>query len=59
MASIEIPIQSITIDLDNLPRYDVAVGLNKDCDIPIDEEEWETENDDSDDSESYYSSDDE
>ncbi|CAL2225477.1 unnamed protein product [Prunus armeniaca] len=63
--SIEIPIQSITIDLGDLPRYDVAVGPSNDDDVVIkeaeeeEEEDWETESDDSDDNESYYSSDDE
>ncbi|CAL8119437.1 unnamed protein product [Prunus armeniaca] len=59
--SIEIPIQSITIDLGDLPRYDVAMGLSNDDDVVIEgeEEDWETESDDSDDNESYYSSDDE
>ncbi|CAL8169139.1 unnamed protein product [Prunus armeniaca] len=46
VSSIEIPIQSITIDLGDLPRYDVPVGPNY-------------ESDDSDDNEGYYSSDDE
>jgi len=63
VSSIEIPIQSITIDLGNLPRYDGAAGPNNDGDVVIEEEEeeedWETENDGSDDNESYYSSDDE
>ncbi|CAL8112799.1 unnamed protein product [Prunus armeniaca] len=56
VSSIEIPIQSITIDLDDLPRYDVPVGPNYESD---EEEDWETESDDSDDNEGYYSSDDE
>ncbi|CAL2247822.1 unnamed protein product [Prunus armeniaca] len=55
VSSIEIPIQSITIDLDDLLRYDVLVGPNYESD---EEEDWETESDDSDDNESYYSSDD-
>ena len=62
VSSIEIPIQSITIDLGDLPRFDVAVGPSNDDDAVIEEEEeedWETESDDSDDNESYYSSDDE
>ncbi|CAL2247718.1 unnamed protein product [Prunus armeniaca] len=66
VSSIEIPIQSITIDLGDLPRYDVAVGPSNDDDVVIEEaeeeeeeEDWETESDDSDDNESYYSSDDE
>ncbi|CAL8115509.1 unnamed protein product [Prunus armeniaca] len=66
VSSIEIPIQSITIDLGDLPRYDVAVGPSNDDDVVIEEAEeeeekddWETESDDSDDNESYYSSDDE
>ncbi|CAL9011605.1 unnamed protein product [Prunus brigantina] len=57
VSSIEIPIQSITIDLGDLPRYDVAVGPRNDDDVVIEEEEeedWETESDDSDDNESYY-----
>ncbi|CAL2248342.1 unnamed protein product [Prunus armeniaca] len=52
---------SITIDLGDLPRYDVAVGPSNDDDIVIEEEEeedWETKSDDSDDNESYYSSND-
>jgi hypothetical protein len=57
VSSIEIPIQSITIDLGDLPRYDVVVGPNDDSDGS--EEDWETESDDSDDDEGYYSSDDE
>ncbi|CAL2247936.1 unnamed protein product [Prunus armeniaca] len=56
VSSIEIPIQSITIDLGDLPRYDVPVGPNYESD---EEEDWETESDDSDDNEGYYSSDDE
>ncbi|BBN67898.1 hypothetical protein Prudu_222S000100 [Prunus dulcis] len=61
VSSIEIPIQSITIDLGDLPRFDVAVGPSNEDDVVIEEEEedWETESDDSDDNESYYSSDDE
>ncbi|BBG96738.1 hypothetical protein Prudu_005627 [Prunus dulcis] len=62
VSSIEIPIQSITIDLGDLPRFDVAVGPSSEDDVVIadeDEEDWETESDDSDDNESYYSSDDE
>ena len=57
VSSIEIPIQSITINLGNIPRYDGPVHTNDDGDVPIDDEEWDTENDDSDESESYYSSD--
>ncbi|CAL2228326.1 unnamed protein product [Prunus armeniaca] len=56
VSSIEIPIQSITIDLGDLPRYDVPVGPNYESD---EEEDWETESDDSDDNEGYYSSDNE
>ncbi|CAL2252420.1 unnamed protein product [Prunus armeniaca] len=56
---IEIPIQSIIIDLGDLLRYDVAVGHHNDDDVVIEEEDWETETDDSDYNESYYSSDDE
>ncbi|KAM1195601.1 hypothetical protein ACFX2J_022062 [Malus domestica] len=59
VSSIKILIQPITIDLSDLPRYDVAVGPNDDGDIVMEEEDLETESDDSDDSESYYSSDDE
>ncbi|CAL8107414.1 unnamed protein product [Prunus armeniaca] len=66
VSSIEIPIQSITIDLGDLPRYDVAVGPSNDDDVVIEdaeeeeeEEDWETESNDSNDNESYYSSDDE
>ncbi|CAL9012898.1 unnamed protein product [Prunus brigantina] len=65
VSSIEIPIQSITIDLGDLPRYDVAVGPTNDDDVVIEEEEeeeeedCETESDDSEDNESYYSSNDE
>ncbi|KAI5338810.1 hypothetical protein L3X38_018082 [Prunus dulcis] len=61
VSSVEIPIQSITIDLGDLPRYDVAVGPSNADDAVIEEEEeedWETESDDSDNNESYYSSDD-
>ncbi|KAI5317297.1 hypothetical protein L3X38_037004 [Prunus dulcis] len=50
---------SVTIDLGDLLRYDVAVGPNNDDDVVIEEEDWETESDDSDDNKSYYSSDDE
>ncbi|BBH07407.1 Tocopherol O-methyltransferase, chloroplastic [Prunus dulcis] len=60
--TIEISIQSITIDFGDLPRFDVAVGPSNDDDVVIEEDEeedWETESDDSDDNESYYSSDDE
>ena len=56
VSSIE-PIQSITIDLGNTTRYDGPVHTNDDGDVPIDDEKWDTENDDSDESESYYSSD--
>ncbi|XP_016650377.1 PREDICTED: uncharacterized protein LOC107881315 [Prunus mume] len=35
VSSIEIPIQSITIDLGDLPRYDVAVGPSNDDDIDV------------------------
>ncbi|CAL2276212.1 unnamed protein product [Prunus armeniaca] len=45
MSSVEIPIQSVTIDLGDLPRYDVAVGLRNDDDVVIEEEEeedWDT-----------------
>ncbi|CAL8163094.1 unnamed protein product [Prunus armeniaca] len=66
VSSIEIPIQSITIDLGDLPRYDVAIGPSNGDDVVIEEaeeeeeeEDWETESDDSNDNESYYSSDDE
>ncbi|CAL2272027.1 unnamed protein product [Prunus armeniaca] len=50
---------SITIDLGDLLRYDVAVGPSNDDDVVIEEEEeedWETKSDDSDDNKSYYSS---
>ncbi|CAL9027333.1 unnamed protein product, partial [Prunus brigantina] len=40
VSSLEIPIQSITIDLGNLPRYEVPVGPNDESD---DDEDWETE----------------
>jgi len=56
VSSIEIPIQSITIDLDDLLRYEVPMGPNKESD---EEEDCETESDDSNDNEGYYSSDDE
>ncbi|CAL8112692.1 unnamed protein product [Prunus armeniaca] len=56
VSSIEIPIQSITIDLGDLPRYEVPVGPNNESD---EEEDWETESDDSNDNEGYYRSDDE
>ncbi|CAL2266804.1 unnamed protein product [Prunus armeniaca] len=56
VSSIEIPIQSITIDLGDLPRYEVLVGPNNKSD---EEEDWETESDDSEDNEGYYNSDDE
>ena len=58
MSSIEISIQSITIDLGELPRYDVAVGPNDNGDVVMEEEDWEIKSDNSDDSESYYSSND-
>ncbi|KAM1121769.1 hypothetical protein ACFX19_003461 [Malus domestica] len=57
VSSIKIPIQSITIDLSNIPQYDGPVRTNDDGDVPIDDKEWDTKNDDSDESESYYSSD--
>ncbi|KAM2704185.1 hypothetical protein EV1_033543 [Malus domestica] len=57
VSSIKISIQLITIDLSNIPRYDGPVRLNDDGDVPIDDEEWNTENDNSSESESYYSSD--
>ncbi|CAN6565937.1 unnamed protein product [Malus baccata var. baccata] len=57
VSSIEIPIQSITIDLGNIPRDDGPVRTNDDGDVPIDDKEWDTEKDDSNESESYYSSD--
>ncbi|CAL2271417.1 unnamed protein product [Prunus armeniaca] len=56
VSSIEILIQSITIDLGDLLRYEVPVGPNNESD---EKEDWETESDDSEDNESYYSSDDE
>ncbi|CAL8121363.1 unnamed protein product [Prunus armeniaca] len=43
VSSIEIPIQSITIDLGDLPRYDVAVGPSNDDDVVIEEAEEEEE----------------
>ncbi|CAL9006046.1 unnamed protein product [Prunus brigantina] len=46
VSSIEIPIQSITIDLGDLPCYEVPVGSNNESG---EEEDWETETDDSDD----------
>ena len=60
VSSIEIPIQSITIDLGDLPRFNVAVGSSSEDDVVIveEEEDSETESDDSDDNESYYSLDD-
>ncbi|BBG98167.1 Ankyrin repeat family protein, partial [Prunus dulcis] len=39
VSSVEIPIQSITIDLGDLPRYDVAVGPSNADDAVIEEEE--------------------
>ncbi|CAL9011612.1 unnamed protein product [Prunus brigantina] len=54
VSSIEIPIQLITIDLGDLPCYEVPVGPYNESD---EEEDWETETDDSDDNKSYYSSD--
>ncbi|BBH03182.1 hypothetical protein Prudu_013971 [Prunus dulcis] len=39
VSSVEIPIQSITIDLGDLPRYDVAVGSSNADDAVIEEEE--------------------
>ncbi|KAM2859811.1 hypothetical protein COP2_025184 [Malus domestica] len=57
VSSIVIPIQSIMIDLGNIPRYDGPVRMNDDGDVPIYDKEWDTENDDRDESESYYSSD--
>ncbi|CAL9021842.1 unnamed protein product [Prunus brigantina] len=58
VSSREIPIQSITIDLGDLPRYDPPVGPNNDDDVLMEDEEdaeeeeeeedWETESDDSD-----------
>ncbi|KAM1724129.1 hypothetical protein PS2_022000 [Malus domestica] len=59
VSSIEIQIQSITINLGDLPRYDVAMGPNDDGDVVMEEEDWETESDDSNDNKSYYSSNDE
>ncbi|KAM1301128.1 hypothetical protein ACFX2H_012208 [Malus domestica] len=57
VSSIEILIQFITIDLGNIPRYDGPVRTNDDGDVPIDDKECDTQNDDSDEGESYYSSD--
>ncbi|CAL8118566.1 unnamed protein product [Prunus armeniaca] len=66
VSSREIPIQSITIDLGDLPRYDPTVGSNNNDDVLMkeedeeeEEEDWETESDESDGNEDYYSSDDE
>ncbi|BFG14115.1 hypothetical protein CerSpe_003890 [Prunus speciosa] len=66
VSSREIPIQSITIDLGDLPRYDPTMGDNNDDDVLMEEEEeeeeeedWETDSHDSDDNEGYYSSSDE
>ena len=66
VSSREISIQSITIDLGDLPRYDPTMGDNNDDDILMEEEEeeeeeedWETDSHDSDDNEGYYSSSDE
>ncbi|CAL2228004.1 unnamed protein product [Prunus armeniaca] len=56
VSSIEIPIQSITIDLGDLRRYDVAVGHHMDDDVVIEDEDWETKSEDSDNNESYYTS---
>ena len=55
VSSIEIPIQSITIDLGDLLQYEVPEGPNNESD---EEEDWETKIDDSEDNEGYYSSDD-
>ncbi|CAL2238213.1 unnamed protein product [Prunus armeniaca] len=55
VSSIEISIQSITIDLGDLQCYEVPVGPNNESD---EEEDWETKTDDSEDNKSYYSSDD-
>ncbi|CAL8990562.1 unnamed protein product [Prunus brigantina] len=52
VSSIEIPIQSITIDLGDLPCYEVPVGPNNESD---EEEDWETETDDSDDNKNVRS----
>ncbi|KAL6269216.1 hypothetical protein ACE6H2_026127 [Prunus campanulata] len=57
VSSREIPIQSITIDLGDLPRYDVVVEEEEEEEV--EEDDWETESDDSEDNEGYYSSDDE
>ncbi|CAL8133906.1 unnamed protein product [Prunus armeniaca] len=67
VSSREILIQSITIDLGDLPRYDPTMGPNNDDDVLMEDEEdeeeeeedWETESDDSDGNEDYYSSNDE
>lgn len=58
VASFEISINSISIHLGDLTRYNPPEAVNNDDDIPNDEEEWDIEDDDTDDSESYYSSDD-
>lgn len=52
------PIQSITINLSDLLQYNAADGANDNVDLPTDEDEWDSENDDNDDSDIYYSLDD-
>lgn len=44
------------MDLGDLPRYDPSEAANDDGDVPIDKEEWDTEDDNNNGSESYYSS---
>ncbi|KAM1304840.1 hypothetical protein ACFX1X_022574 [Malus domestica] len=46
---IEIPIDSITIDLEDLPRYNALECANGDVDVPTEEEEWKFESDDNND----------
>ncbi|KAM1856230.1 hypothetical protein ACFX14_006494 [Malus domestica] len=53
---IKIPIDSSTIDLGDLPCYNTPKRTNDDVDVPIDDEEWESEFDDNDD---HHSSSDE
>ncbi|KAL6296828.1 hypothetical protein ACE6H2_004970 [Prunus campanulata] len=59
VSSREIPIQSITIDLGFLPRYDPTTTPNNDDDVLMEEEEEEEDEEEDDDNEDYYSSDDE
>lgn len=50
VAKIEILIESITIDIGDLLRYNAPEGRNDDLDVPTDEKEWDTEYDEGDDS---------